>query len=255
VVAHLDARLLGRPRHQLNEETMSELYTVEPGTALARLIAEAGKDWDRFTRHRFVEELARGMLDPAAFRYYLVQDYRFLVHFARAWALVAVKSEDVDDIRGAAALVRTLIDDELTLHVETCAGWGLSEDQLKTTPEDPANAAYTRFVLERGFTGDLADLLVALMPCVIGYAEIGFRLGGDPATKREGNSFEAWIATYAGDDYQSGAAAAAAQLERVLAHRLGPEPWTHPRWADLAAGFTTATRLEIGFWEMGLAAR
>jgi thiaminase/transcriptional activator TenA len=234
---------------------MSELYTVEPGTALARLIAEAGKDWDRFTRHRFVEELARGMLDPAAFRYYLVQDYRFLVHFARAWALVAVKSEDVDDIRGAAALVRTLVDDELTLHVETCAGWGLSEDQLKTTPEDPANAAYTRFVLERGFTGDLADLLVALMPCVIGYAEIGFRLGGDPATKREGNSFEAWIATYAGDDYQSGAAAAAAQLERVLAHRLGPEPWTHPRWADLAAGFTTATRLEIGFWEMGLAAR
>lgn len=234
---------------------MSELYTVQPGTALARLVHDAGDDWRRFTHHRFVEELKAGTLDQAAFRYYLVQDYRFLVHFARAWALVAVKSEDVDDIRGAASLVHTLIDDELKLHVETCAGWGLDHEQLKTTPEDPANAAYTRFVLERGFTGDLADLLVALMPCVIGYAEIGFRLAGDPATKRAGNAYDAWIATYAGDDYQSGAAAAAAQLERVLAHRLGPEPWTHPRWRDLRTGFTTATRLEIGFWEMGLAAR
>jgi thiaminase/transcriptional activator TenA len=234
---------------------MSELYTVAPGTALARLIDDAGKEWRRFTRHRFVEELAAGTLDPAAFRYYLVQDYRFLVHFSRAWALVAVKSEDVDDIKAAASLVHTLIDDELKLHIETCAGWGLSHDELKATPEDPANAAYTRFVLERGFTGDLADLLVALMPCVIGYAEIGFRLAGDPATTRIGNPFDAWIATYAGDDYQSGAAAAATQLERVLARRLGPEPWIHPRWPELVDGFTTATRLEVGFWEMGLAAR
>ena len=234
---------------------MSELHTVAPDTALARLIADAGADWRRFTRHRFVEQLAAGTLDAAAFRYYLVQDYRFLVHFSRAWALVAVKSEDVEDIRSAAALVHTLIDEELELHIRTCAGWGLTPDQLKTTAEDPANAAYTRFVLERGFTGDVADLLVALMPCVVGYAEIGFRLASDPATKRLGNTYDAWIATYAGNAYQSGAAAAAAQLERVLASRLGDEPWTHPRWAALAATFTTATRLEIGFWEMGLAAR
>jgi thiaminase/transcriptional activator TenA len=234
---------------------MRELYTVETGTALARLIEETGGDWDRFTHHRFVTDLAAGTLDRTAFRYYLVQDYRFLVHFARAWALVAVKSEDVDDIRDAAALVQTLVDDELKLHVETCAGWGIAEDQLKATAEDPANAAYTRFVLERGFAGDMADLLVALMPCVIGYAEIGARLATDPATARDGNPFEAWIATYAGDAYQSGAAAAAAQLSRVLARRLGDEPWRHPRWPELAATFATATRLEIGFWEMGLAAR
>jgi len=234
---------------------MSQLYTVQTDTALARLIEDAGEDWDKFTRHRFVEDLAAGTLEPAAFRYYLIQDYRFLVHFARAWALVAVKSEDVEDIKGAAALVRTLVDDELALHVETCAGWGLAEDRLKTTPEDPANAAYTRFVLERGFAGDLADLLVALMPCVIGYAEIGARLARDPATKRDGNPYDAWIRTYAGDDYQSGAAAAAEQLERVLGRRLGEALWTHPRWPELAASFRTATRLEIGFWEMGLAAR
>jgi len=221
---------------------VSALYTVAADGAAGRLIAEAGDDWRRFTEHRFVAGLQDGSLAEVAFRYYLRQDYVFLVHFARAWALVA-------------ALVHTLIDDELKLHVETCAGWGIDEAALKATPEDPANAAYTRFVLERGLAGDVADLLVALMPCVVGYAEIGARLAGDPATKRTGNAYDAWIATYAGDDYQSGAAAAVAQLERVLARRLGPSPSDHPRWGELARTFTTATRLEVGFWEMGLAAR
>jgi len=234
---------------------VSPLYTVPADSALVGLIRAADGDWERYTRHRFVEGIKAGTLEEAAFRYYLRQDYVFLVHFARAWALVAVKSEDVDDIRSASALVHTLIDDELKLHVETCAGWGIDEGALKATPEDPANAAYTRFVLERGFAGDLADLLAALMPCVVGYAEIGARLAGDPATRRDDNPFTAWIGTYAGEDYQRGARAAQAQFERVLARRLGPEPQAHPRWSELARTFATATRLEVGFWEMGLAAR
>ena len=35
------------------------------------------------------------------------------------------------------------------------------------------NIAYSRYVLESGFTGDFLDIITALVPCVIGYAEIG----------------------------------------------------------------------------------
>ncbi|MFW5832569.1 MAG: TenA family protein [Pseudomonadota bacterium] len=230
---------------------MTELFTVPTETALARLIRANGADWEAFTRHRFVEGLGDGSLPEEAFRFYLVQDYRFLIHFARAWALAAFKSDDLDDIKSAAAVVHTLVDEEMQLHVETCAGWGLDEATLRTTPEHPANAAYTRYVLERGLAGDLADLLAALAPCVIGYAEIGARLASTPEATADTNPYAAWVRTYAGDAYQSGAATAAAQLERVLQHRLGSEPWASPRWPDLAATFGQATRLEIGFWEMG----
>ncbi|MFW5678682.1 MAG: thiaminase II [Pseudomonadota bacterium] len=230
---------------------MTELFTVPTETALARLIRANGADWEAFTRHRFVEGLGDGSLPEEAFRFYLVQDYRFLIHFARAWALAAFKSDDLDDIKSAAAVVHTLVDEEMQLHVETCAGWGLDEATLRTTPEHPANAAYTRYVLERGLAGDLADLLAALAPCVIGYAEIGARLASTPEATADTNPYAGWVRTYAGDAYQSGAATAAAQLERVLQRRLGPEPWTSPRWPDLVATFGQATRLEIGFWEMG----
>ncbi|MEO1092572.1 MAG: TenA family protein [Pseudomonadota bacterium] len=234
---------------------MSELYTVDQETALARMIRANDGVWSDFTRHPFVGGLATGTLPQPAFRTYLVQDYLFLVHFARAWALAAFKSHDVEDIRAAAILVRALIDEELQLHVNICAEYGIDEAELQATPEAPANAAYTRFVMERGLAGDLADLLVALAPCVVGYAEIGARLAGDPATHRAGNPYDDWITTYAGESYQDGARTAVLQLERVLRRRLADEPWTSPRWPGLVATFGQATQLEIGFWEIGLAAR
>ncbi len=51
---------------------------------------------------------------------------------------------------------------------------------------------------------------------------------------------------YAGADYQEVAQAARDQLDRVGAAR-GAEA----RFAALARTFDQATRLEIGFWEMG----
>ena len=53
----------------------------------ARLVASAGATWPSYTRHDFVLRLAKGDLPEAAFRHYLIQDYLFLIHFARAWGL------------------------------------------------------------------------------------------------------------------------------------------------------------------------
>ena len=60
--------------------------------------------------------------------------------------------------------------------------------------------AYTRFVLERGLAGDLLDLQVALAPCLVGYGESGERLLADPATRRDGNPYDEWIAAYTSEE-------------------------------------------------------
>ena len=103
----------------------------------------------------------------------LGQDYLFLIHFARAYALAAYKSETLADIRQATAGLSAIIDLEMGLHVEFCASWGLTEADMEALPEADETMAYTRFVLEKGNAGDLLDLHVALAPCIIGYAEIG----------------------------------------------------------------------------------
>ena len=122
----------------------------------------AGPEWTRYTRHAFVEGMRDGSLPRAAFLHYLVQDYIFLIHFSRAWALAVTKAETVEEMRLCAATVNALINEEIALHVRTCAEAGLSEDALQGAEEAAGNLAYTRYVLDAGHSGDLLDLLAAL---------------------------------------------------------------------------------------------
>ncbi|NBW05244.1 MAG: thiaminase II, partial [Alphaproteobacteria bacterium] len=41
-------------------------------------------------------------------------------------------------------------------------------------------------------------------------------------------------------------------IDGAVARRIGDQPESSPRWAELCHRFATATRLEIGFWDMGL---
>lgn len=219
----------------------------------AALKAACPDDWAAYTGHGFVRRLGDGTLPEANFRHYLIQDYIFLMHFARAYALAVYKSESLADMRQAAGTLDALLNHEMSLHIKICAGWGLSEADIVAAPEATQNMAYTRFVLERGLAGDLLDLLTALAPCVLGYGEIGAALLADPASKLDGNPYRDWIETYAGSEYQEVAAASRDQLDRVAAERIGGDVTASGRWPSLQKTFTAATRLEIGFWDMGMA--
>jgi len=218
-----------------------------PAALFGRLVAAAGPTWHSYTRHEFVLRLARGDLPEAAFRRYLVQDYLFLLHFARAWGLAVYKSDTLAEMRRAQAIVAATLDVEIGLHVEYCRGWGLTEAQMAAEPEAMETVAYTRFVLDRGLAGDRLDLEIALAPCIVGYAEIARERMADPDTKRDGNPYREWLDMYAGDEYQSLARDAAMALDEQFARRGG-----EGRVPALAALFKTASRLEADFWQMGL---
>jgi thiaminase (transcriptional activator TenA) len=217
------------------------------GGLFRRLVAAAGVDWPAYTRHEFVLRLARGDLPAAAFRRYLVQDYLFLLHFARAWGLAVYKSETLDEMRWAQSLVAATLDVEIGLHIEYCRGWGLSEAAMAAEPEALETVAYTRFVLDRGLAGDRLDLEAALAPCIVGYAEIAAERMADPATRLDANPYREWLEMYAGAEYQGLAQDAEAALDARFARRGG-----EGRFPSLAAAFATATRLEAAFWQMGL---
>lgn len=211
-----------------------------------RLKAACRNDWDAYIRHPFVQRLADGTLPQACFRHYLLQDYLFLQHFARAYALAIYKSETLDDMRHGRAALGAILDHELSLHVEYCRDWGIEPAQLETLEEATATMAYTRYVLERGVAGTLVDLHVALSPCVIGYAEIAEWIVAERGPALDGNPYRSWIEMYASEDYRAAARGATDWLARAGAEL------TESGFARQVRNFRQATRLEIGFWQMGL---
>ncbi len=213
----------------------------------SRLVAASPAAWRGYTHHDFVLRLASGDLPEPCFRHYLIQDYLFLGHFARAWGLAIYKSDTPAEMRRAQRFVAATLDVEIGLHIGYCRGWGLSEAAMAAAPEAAQTIAYTRFVLDRGVAGDRLDLEVALAPCIVGYALIAAERIADPATRQGGNPYREWLDMYAGREYQELARDAKAALDEQFARRGG-----EGRFASLAADFAIAARLETDFWQMGL---
>lgn len=211
-----------------------------------RLRQQAGRDWQHYVAHPFLHQLADGTLPERAFRRYLTQDYLFLIHFARSYALLVSKLRTLPEMRAAAASMNAILS-ELPLHVGYCAGWRLDEAIMAAEPEASETVNYTRYVLDIGHSGDALDLLAALMPCVAGYAEIGLGLLHNPQTRLNDNPYASWIRNYGDEGYLNGVNAAIALLETLWQQRGGES-----RFAELSAIFATATRLEANFWQMGL---
>lgn len=222
-------------------------YGAEDGL-YRRLRAAGAPAWRAYTWHPFVQALAAGTLPPAAFRRYLIQDYLFLVHFARAFALAAYKAESFPAFRAKIEAVSALLH-ETTMHLGYCAEWGIPEAVILAEAEAPETIAYTRWVLDRGIAGDILDLEVALAPCTVGYGEIALLIEASPTRNRMNNPYESWIAMYASPGYQALAASSAARLDA-----LGESHGGAARLPVLAADFTKAARLEADFWTMGLRA-
>ena len=218
------------------------------GTLFARLRGDCATEWQAYTQHEFLRGLAAGTLPTQLFRTYLVQDYLYLIQYARAYALAVYKDPDVAGMRATARLLAGLLDTELALHIGYCASWGLSEADLAKQPESLELLAYTRFMLDCGQRGDILDLLVSLSACLVGYAEIGLRLLADPETRRQDNPYLPWIEVYGGGHYLDLVNQGTRRLD-ALALSHGAEA----RYPLLLQDFRTTVRLEAAFWTPGTA--
>jgi len=124
-------------------------------TLFERLKRDASAEWNKYCHHEFVELMGAGSLPQASFRHYLIQDYLFLIQFARAYALAIYKAPSLELMKSNHEGLKAILDVEMQLHLKLCRQWGLSAEQVEGASEARATIAYTRFVLEAGQAGDL----------------------------------------------------------------------------------------------------
>ena len=225
------------------------IKTDKYGIVFNKLKSNTLVKWNLYTQHKFVQKVSDGSLDKKLYLKYLKQDYVFLIHFSRAWALLVAKSKSVNEMRIASATLDALVNEEIQLHIKTCKDEGITEEQLFKTEEELNNLAYTRFVLEAGYSGDFLDLLAALSPCVFGYGEIGLYL---KSISKNDNPYISWINTYNSKEYQEVCMNIGSLLDEATQDRLGKDFANNVLWPKLEKTFLIATKLEIDFWEMSL---
>jgi len=239
---------LGKGHGPLNHYHNSVLFP-DNRTFVETLKDYAKKEYSDYVNHEFVNRIADGTLPVESFRHFLCQDYIYLTHYARVHAVCGFKLNNLREIAEEADIIN-IIRTETQLHIKYCESWGISLEELERTKEASANMAYTRFCIEKGISGDILDLKVALFACLIGYGEIGNRIVNDPNTKRENNPYYKWAENYAADLYQKSVTTGIAELEKLAKEYI--RPGDTKRIKDLCEIFRQASRLEANFFEMGL---
>ncbi|KAI0435217.1 Rapamycin-insensitive companion of mTOR, N-term-domain-containing protein [Xylaria sp. FL1042] len=235
----------GRGNGPLNHFHSTYMLPFAPGRFVEWLLSrpDVAPVWRRFTNHPFVLALGNGELPLESFKKYLVQDYLYLVHFARANALASYKAKNIRDIAAGAKIIQH-IHTEMKLHVDYCKSFGIEMEEIEATEEHQACTAYTRYVLDIGQSEDWLGLQVSLAPCLLGYGAIAKQLHADPRTKTEGNTYWPWILNYVADDYVQAVQTGCDLMERnAVLH-------SPSRIEELVKVFIHATKMEIGFWEM-----
>ncbi|KAJ0364741.1 hypothetical protein COL154_004825 [Colletotrichum chrysophilum] len=186
-----------------------------PGRFIEYMLARPDvKDvWSEFVYHPFVMAMGDGTLPLESFKKYLIQDYLYLVHFARANSLASYKAKNIADISAGASIV-SHIAREMSLHIDYCKGFGITVPEIEATEEHQACTAYTRYVLDVGQSEDWIALQMALAPCLLGYGAVAKQLHGDVKTKRDDNTYWKWIENYVADDYVQAVKTGSELIER-----------------------------------------
>lgn len=212
------------------------------GGLSADLRAAAGEIWEAAHRHPFVRGIGDGTLDLEQFRFWVRQDYLFLIEYSRLLALAAARAPDLDTMRRFADLVHETLYEEMDLHRSYSADLGIPLADLEQEEMAPTTRGYTDFLLRTATVGDFAELVAALLPCMWGFNEIGRRLAenGPPDDER----YARWIEMYASEEFT-----ALVDWLRELTDRIGANLSGVPR-DRIREVFLASSRYELAFWEM-----
>ncbi|MGH3492543.1 MAG: thiaminase II [Sciscionella sp.] len=194
----------------------------------------------------FTVELAAGTLSVQRFSFYLVQDSRYLVGFARALAIAAARAPSEQDVMFFAAAAHEAIAVERGLHSEYFAEYGLTAAEVAAIETSPTCQAYTDYLLAVAASGGYAELIAALLPCFWVYAEIGTAI-----VARQGaaaaNPFRRWIDTYSDEAFEVSVRTARAAVDAAAA---AADDATVER---MCAAFLRATEYEWMFFDSAYA--
>lgn len=199
--------------------------------------------WKAQLRHPFVVALGNGTLPERKFRYYILQDARFLSDLARVFAAGAQRTPDSESALRFTKLSEETIVVERSLHESYGKQWKMTATQMTSVPMAPTNYAYTRHMLAVAAAGSACEIAVVALPCAWIYCVVGQHLLKQGPPKKS-HPYRNWLMLYASPEF--------AEVQRWM--RAKVDLWA--KTAGLAErrrmeeAFVISSRYEWMFWEM-----
>ena len=129
--------------------------------------------WEGSFSHPFLTELQAGTLDPAIFRYYLIQDAYYLKHFSRLYALIAQQAQESDLKAYAAQSAAGLAEGELAVRRDFFDTLMITDVEVAATAIAPTAYHYVSHMYRQLVAGTPHVAIAGMLPCPWLYQEVG----------------------------------------------------------------------------------
>lgn len=156
--------------------------------------------WETYFDHPFVKGIGDGTLSIEKFRYYMIQDHKYLMQYAKIFALGLLKATEEADMRRYSDLIRATLDTENAVHQAYLSELGVTRAMIDSAPMALNNKSYTDYMIAQAAKGGLPEVAVAALACSWSYKVIGDFLETIPGSKKH-PFFGRWISMYTSEGY------------------------------------------------------
>ena len=209
-----------------------------------RLLASAHDLWKSYNEHPFVLGIQNGDLAREKFRFYTIQDYLYLLDYAKVFAIGLSKADDPAVMHTFAQYIVQIMDCEMNVHEGYMAELSITPEELRAAKPALANLSYTAYMRACAEAGGPAEAITAVLACAVSYEHIAREILRRKPDADKHPFYGAWVESYASDAY--------AQENVVLCELVNKltADYTEPQLEKLCEIFRNCARYEAGFWDM-----
>ena len=95
-----------------------------------RLYRKALPIWESYYEHPFVKGIADGTLPVSKFQFYMIQDHKYLMQYAKVFALGVIRSVQESDMRIFSNLITATLDTENAVHQSYLGKHGINREMI-----------------------------------------------------------------------------------------------------------------------------
>lgn len=125
--------------------------------------------WEACWQEPFVQELVSGTLPMEKFKGYVLQDGVYLRELARVFAMGMSKAPTMAEMQVYYSLLSFVNENENSTRLQYLNQWEISLQQAEECVLTDENKAYMQFLMECAEHKSMAELIIAVLPCMLSY--------------------------------------------------------------------------------------
>lgn len=118
-----------------------------------RFLDSSKEIWAQYHAHPFVKGIGDGSLDKKKFKYYILQDYLYLIDYAKVFSIGAAKAQELSTMQFFSGYANQIFGYETDIHKGYLDRFKISEAEIQTTKMSLDNLSYVSYMLRVAYEG------------------------------------------------------------------------------------------------------